>query len=43
MIVVPASVAKGKTIISSSKKSKHLEINLFVTSKISGCKYGVGK
>jgi len=23
--------------------TKHLETNLFVTSKITGCKYGIGK
>ena len=43
MIVVPASVAKGKTTFQVKKITKHLETNLFVTSKISGCKYGVGK
>ncbi|ABX13629.1 RNA 3'-terminal phosphate cyclase [Nitrosopumilus maritimus] len=43
MIVVPASVAKGKTIFQVKKITKHLETNLFVTSKISGCKYGIGK
>ncbi len=43
MIVVPASLAKGKTTFQVKKITKHLETNLFVTSKISGCKYGVGK
>lgn len=43
MIVVPASVAKGKTTFQVKKITKHLETNLFVTSKISGCKYGIGK
>ena len=43
MIVVPASLAKGKTRFQVKKITKHLETNLFVTSKISGCKYGVGK
>lgn len=43
MLVVPASVAKGMTIFRVPKISKHLETNLFVTSKITGCKYGVGK
>lgn len=43
MIVVPASLAEGKTRFQVKKITKHLETNLFVTSKISGCKYGVGK
>ena len=43
MIIVPASMAKGKTRFQVKKITKHLETNLFVTSKISGCKYGVGK
>lgn len=43
MIIVPASLAKGKTRFQVKKITKHLETNLFVTSKISGCKYGVGK
>ncbi|WP_428325183.1 RNA 3'-terminal phosphate cyclase [Nitrosopumilus sp.] len=43
MIIVPASLAKGKTTFQIKKITKHLETNLFVTSKISGCKYGVGK
>ena len=43
MIVVPASLAKGKTIFQVKEISKHLETNLFVTSKITGCKYGIGK
>ena len=43
MIVVPASLAKGKTTFQVKKITKHLETNLFVTSKISGCKYGIGK
>ncbi len=43
MIVVPASLAKGKTTFQVKKITKHLETNLFVTSKISGCKYGIGR
>ena len=43
MIIVPASLAKGKTTFQVKKITKHLETNLFVTSKISGCKYGIGK
>ena len=43
MLVVPASLGKRKTIFQVSRITKHLETNLFVTSKITGCKYGVGK
>ena len=43
MIVVPASLAKGKTRFQVKKITKHLETNLYITSKISGCKYGIGK
>ncbi len=43
MLVVPASLAVGKTIFSVKEITKHLETNLFVTSKITGCKYGIGK
>ena len=43
MIVVPASLAKGNTIFQVKEITNHLETNLFVTSKITGCKYGIGK
>ena len=43
MIVVPASLAYGKTVFRVPKITKHLESNLFVTSKITGCRYGVGR
>jgi RNA 3'-terminal phosphate cyclase (ATP) len=43
MIVVPASLANGKTIFQVKEITKHLETNLFVTSKITGCKYGIGR
>jgi len=43
MLVVPASLAVGKTIFPVKEITKHLETNLFVTSKITGCKYGIGK
>jgi RNA 3'-terminal phosphate cyclase (ATP) len=43
MIIVPASLGNGKTIFQVKEISKHLETNLFVTSKITGCKYGIGK
>ncbi len=43
MLVVPASLASGKTIFPVKKITKHLKTNLFVTSKITSCKYGIGK
>lgn len=43
MLVVPASLAAGKTIFPVKEITEHLETNLFVTSKITGCKYGIGK
>ncbi len=43
MLVVPASLSTGKTIFPVKEITKHLETNLFVTSKITGCKYGIGK
>ena len=43
MIIVPASLCKGKTIFQVKEITKHLETNLFVTSKITGCRYGIGK
>ena len=43
MLVLPASLANGMSIFQVNKISKHLETNLFVASKITGCKYGIGK
>lgn len=43
MLVVPASLCDGKTKFQTREITKHLETNLFVTSKITGCKYGIGK
>ena len=43
MIVVPARLTKGKTVFRVKEITNHLETNLFVTSKITGCKYGIGK
>jgi len=43
MLVLPASLANGMTVFQVDNISKHLETNLFVVSKITGCKYGVGK
>jgi len=43
MLVLPASLANGMTAFQVDSISKHLETNLFVASKITGCKYGIGK
>ncbi len=43
MLVVPASLASGKTIFEVKDLTSHLETNLFVTSKITGCRYGIRK
>jgi RNA 3'-terminal phosphate cyclase (ATP) len=43
MLVVPASLGTGKTNFQVKEITSHLETNLFVTSKITGCKYGIGK
>ena len=43
MLVVIASLCQGKTIFNVKEITKHLETNLFVTSKITGCKYGIGR
>ena len=43
MLVVTASLSSGKTIFHVKEITKHLETNLFVTSKITGCKYGIGR
>ena len=43
MLVVPASLSSKKTVFQVKGITKHLETNLFVTSKITGCKYGIEK
>ncbi len=43
MIVVPASLTSGKTVFQVGEITRHLETNLFVASKITGCRYGIGK
>jgi RNA 3'-terminal phosphate cyclase (ATP) len=43
MLVLPASLSKDMTIFRVPKISNHLKTNLFVTSKITGCRYGIGK
>ena len=43
MLVVPASLTSDMSIFKVSKISSHLETNLYVTSKLTGCRYGIGK
>jgi len=43
MLVLPASLSKEMSVFRIHKITKHLETNLYITSKISGCKYGIGK
>lgn len=43
MLVLPASLINETSIYRITEITKHLETNLYVTSKITGCKYGIGK
>jgi RNA 3'-terminal phosphate cyclase (ATP) len=43
MLVTPLGLSKEMSIFTVPQISKHLETNLYITSKITGCKYGVGK
>ena len=43
MLVIPASQSKETSIFRVASITKHLETNLYVTSKLTGCKYGIGK
>lgn len=43
MLVVPLSLIKDTSVYRVKEITKHLETNLFVASKITGCKYGIGK
>ena len=43
MIILPLSMTKELSIFTVKEITKHLETNLYITSKITGCKYGVGK
>ncbi len=43
MLVAPLSLTKDLSVFTVNEISKHLETNLYITSKITGCKYGVGK
>ncbi|MBI5697190.1 MAG: RNA 3'-phosphate cyclase [Thaumarchaeota archaeon] len=43
MLVLPLSLTKEMSIFTVKEISLHLETSLYITSKITGCKYGVGK
>ncbi|HKU33477.1 MAG TPA: RNA 3'-terminal phosphate cyclase [Candidatus Nitrosotalea sp.] len=43
MLVVPLSLIPETSVFQVNQISKHLETNLFVASKITNCKYGIGK
>ncbi|MFB5598004.1 MAG: RNA 3'-terminal phosphate cyclase [Nitrosopumilaceae archaeon] len=43
MLVLPAGISKEMSIFRTKTITKHLETNLYITSKITGCKYGIGK
>ena len=43
MLVLPACITKEMSIFTVKKITKHLETNLYVASKIAGCKYGISR
>lgn len=43
MLVIPLALTSETSVFRVNKITKHLETNLFVTSKITNCKYGIGK
>jgi RNA 3'-terminal phosphate cyclase (ATP) len=43
MLIVPLSLCKDLSIFTIKEISKHLETNLYITSTITGCRYGVAK
>ena len=43
MLVIPMCLADGTSVFRVNKITKHLETNLFVTSEMLNCKYGIGK
>jgi RNA 3'-terminal phosphate cyclase (ATP) len=43
MLVVPLSLVKETSVYRVKQITKHLETNLFVASKMTGCRYGIGK
>ena len=43
MLVVPLSLIRETSVFRVKQITKHLETNLFVASKMTGCRYGIGK
>jgi RNA 3'-terminal phosphate cyclase (ATP) len=43
MLVVPCSLVSETSVFRVKQITKHLETNLFVAAKITGCKYGIGR
>ncbi|KAG2474078.1 MAG: RNA-3'-phosphate cyclase [Nitrosopumilales archaeon] len=43
MLVLPACLTKEISVFTVKKITKHLETNLYVASKIAGCKYGISR
>jgi RNA 3'-terminal phosphate cyclase (ATP) len=43
ILVIPLALTSETSVFRINKITKHLETNLFVTSKITNCKYGIGK
>lgn len=43
MLVIPLALTSETSVFRVNKITRHLETNLFVTSKITNCKYGIGK
>lgn len=43
MLVIPASLTEEMSVFNVGEISNHLKTNLYVTSKFTGCKYGIGK
>lgn len=43
MLVIPLALISETSVFRVKKITKHLETNLFVTSNITNCKYGIGK
>lgn len=43
MLVIPASQCGGTSVFRTDKITSHLKTNLYITSKITGCRYGIGR
>ena len=43
MLVIPLALTSETSVFRVNKITKHLETNLFVASKFTNCKYGIGK